>query len=242
MLKKILCLGLISISLVCAKDKSSQIVKIPEASGIDYCTNSDTLVVANDEGWYYEISTDGEILDKQKAKKYDLEGVVCEDDYFIFAVEDKGLLKINRKTNKMKLLSFNTKYKQKNIELFDKKAGIEGIAKVGDIYYLSKQSKKKKGSFIVGVKIHNNRVNIVEIIKHKVADTSGLTYYKKSLYMVSDKNDIAIEYNLKKKKIIKKIDLPKSAQEGITFDKEGFFYIADDDGRVLKYNQKMLYD
>jgi len=46
-------IAIISISL------SSEIVKIPEASGIDYCKDSNTLVVANDEGWFYEIKTNG---------------------------------------------------------------------------------------------------------------------------------------------------------------------------------------
>ncbi len=239
MIYKILLLGVVMLSLGCAKDSSAKIVDIPEASGIDYCTNSNTLVVANDEGWYYEISLDGRILTKYKIKG-DLEGVVCEDETFLFAVENKGLLKVNRKTKKKKFISIDMEYNGKNIKLISKNNGIEGITKVGELYYLSKQSKKKKDSLIAIVKIHNNKAKIVDIIKPEVADVAGLTYYKETFYMVSDKKDKVIKYNLDKRKIEKKIDLPKSAQEGIAFDTKGFFYIANDEGSILKYSQELL--
>jgi hypothetical protein len=37
----------------CATPEGEVIAKIPEASGISYCSSDDTLVVANDEGTYY---------------------------------------------------------------------------------------------------------------------------------------------------------------------------------------------
>jgi uncharacterized protein YjiK len=228
------------LSLLFSFGYADKIVDIPEASGIDYCSSSDTLVVANDEGWYYEITTDGKIVSKTRVKKYDLEGVVCGDDHFLFAVEDKGLLKVNRATKKMKLIAIEQKYNGKKIKLLDKKSGIEGIAKVDDIYYLSKQSKKRKKSFIVAIKIKNAKAKIVDVIKHKIADTAGLTYHQGSLYMVSDKGNILIEYNLDKQKIVSKTKLSKSHQEGITFDTKGFFYIADDGGSILKYSKELL--
>ncbi len=240
MFHKILLLAVVGISLVYAQDSSAKIANIPEASGIDYCANSNTLVVANDEGWYYEISLHGRLITKHKVKG-DLEGVVCHKNYFLFAVENKGLLKVNRKTNKKQFIPIEREYKNKNIKLISKNSGIEGIAKVGEYYYLSKQAKKKKDSFIAVVKIDNNRATIVDIIKLKVADIAGLTYYKDFLYMVSDKKDKVIKYNLDERKIEKKIELPKSAQEGIAFDTKGFFYIADDRGSILKYSQELLY-
>ncbi len=232
--------ALLMLSLLLSFGYSNKIADIPEASGIDYCSSSDTLVVANDEGWYYEMTTDGEILSKDRLKKYDLEGVVCADDHFLFAIEDKGLLKVNRATKKMKLIPINLKYNGKKIKLLDKKSGIEGIAKVGDLYYLSKQSKKKKKSFIVAIKIKNSKAKIVDVIEHKIADTAGLTYHQGFLYMVSDKGNVVIEYSLKKQKIISKTKLQKSHQEGIAFDNKGFFYIADDGGSILKYSKELL--
>ncbi|SFV56304.1 hypothetical protein MNB_SV-9-121 [hydrothermal vent metagenome] len=231
----ILTISLISIAI------SSEIVKIPEASGVDYCKNSNTLIVANDEGWFYEIKTTGEIINKQQIKKYDLEGVVCNKNNFMFAVEDKGILKVDRKTYKSKLIKIDTTYNGKEIKLLDKDAGIEGIAKVNGYYYLAKQSKKKKTSFIAIIKIKKNRAKIVDIIRHKIIDTAGLTYYKNYLYMVSDKKNKLIKYDIKKRKIIKEIKLEDMAQEGVAFDKDGFIYITDDNGKVIKMNSS-FYD
>lgn len=219
---------------------SKEIVKIPEASGIDYCKNTNTLIVANDEGWYYEITTNGKILSKHKIKKYDFEGVICRKKNLIFAIEDRGLLKINRITNKIKFIQIDEKFKNKKVKILDKKEGIEGIARLNDLYYIAKQSKKSKKSFIAIVKIKNNKAKIVDIIKHKIVDTAGLSFYKNYLYMVSDKKNLLIKYDIDKRKVLKKIKLPKMAQEGITFDNNGFFYIADDNGRVMRYKTSYM--
>jgi len=228
------------VSFSCGRDHSHRIAKIPEASGISYCRNSDTLVVANDEGRYYEIDRNGKILRKKKLGKFDLEGVVCTDDHFIFAIEDEGLLFVNRKNGKKKTMTLNTSYHNKKLPLFDRKEGVEGIAKSGNTFYLAKQAKKKNDSFVAVVHIDRFQQKMIGKIKHKIPDTAGLTMYKDYLYMVSDKKDLLIRYDLKKKRVIQKIKLPKAAQEGIAFDGKGFVYIADDDGYVLKYDTERL--
>jgi len=231
----------IALSLTaCAEPVGEKIAKIPEASGISYCNNSDTLVVASDEGSYYEINPQGKIVQKVKLGKYDLEGVVCEDEQFVFAIENKGILIVDRKTGKKKKVHVDTSYQGKKRKLFDKKEGVEGIAKVDNTVYLAKQSKKKKRSFIAVVKLIPYPGRIVDIIEHHIADTAGLTYHNGYLYMVSDKKDKLIKYDLGKKKIVQKVKLGKGAWEGIAFDKKGFVYLADDDGRVVKYEIKEL--
>ncbi len=228
------------VTLSCGKDTSHRIAKIPEASGISYCKDSDTLIVANDEGRYYEIDREGNILNKKKAGKYDLEGVVCTNEKFIFAIEDEGLLFVNRNNGKKKKVTFDTTYHNKKLPLFDKKDGAEGIAKNGDTLYLAKQAKKKQDSFIAVVHYDRYHQKVIDLIKHKIPDTAGLTFHDGYLYMVSDKKDLLAQYDLKKKKIIYKVKLPKAAQEGIAFDGKGFVYIADDDGYVLKFSEKDL--
>jgi len=227
-------------SFACTNKVDHKIAVIPEASGIAYCANSDTLVVVNDEGWYYELSRDGDLLYKNRAKKYDLEGVVCEDDSFLFAVEDKGLLRVDRKNAKMQMISIDEQYHNKKIDIFEKKSGIEGITKINNLYYLSKQSKKKKDSLLYVVELEKKRGKVVDIIKHNIIDSAGLDYYNNSLYIVSDKKDQLIQYDIKRKKIIKEIGLSHYAQEGIAFDRKGFVYIADDNGAVLKYTEDEL--
>lgn len=226
--------------IACGEPVGKKIAKIPEASGIAYCQSSDTLIVANDEGTYYEINTKGKILQKVKLGKYDLEGVVCEDKQIIFVREDKGLLIVDRESGKKKKVIVDTFYEGRKLALFDKKDGIEGIAKVGNVLYLAKQSKKKKNSFIAVAKMKPYPSRILDVIEGDVADIAGLTYHDNMLYMVSDKKDLLIKYDLDQKKRVQKVKLEKGAWEGIAFDNKGNIYLADDDGRVLKYKKKAL--
>ena len=226
--------------IACAEPVGKKISKIPEASGISYCNNSNTLVVASDKGSYYEINPKGKIVQKVKLGKYDLEGVVCEDEQLVFAIENKGILLVDRKTGKKTKVFINTSYHGKKLKLFDKKDGVEGIVKVDNIVYLVKQSNKKKRSFIAVVKLTPYPGRIIDVIEHHLADTAGLTFHEGYMYMVSDKKDLLIKFDLKKKKILQKIKLGEGAWEGIAFDTKGNVYLADDDGWVLKYKKKEL--
>lgn len=221
--------------LACAKVPSNThtIVNIPEASGIDYCENTQTLIVANDEGIFYEIKPYGDVVQKHKLGKYDLEGVVCHEKEVVFAVEKGALLFVNRETFEHKEL----KLKGKKFKL-SKKAGIEGLAYYDGVYYMSVQAKKKKDAKILVLKAGKNHVKVKDVIEHGIIDTAGLTYRDGKLFMVSDKKDKLYIYDLKQDKIIKKIKLDKFAQEGITFDADSNVYFADDDGTVKKYTRK----
>ncbi len=223
--------------LACAKVPSDKhtIVNIPEASGIDYCENTQTLMVANDEGNFYEITPDGDVVQKHKLGKYDLEGVVCHENDVVFAVEEGTLLFVDRETLEKREL----KLKGKKFKL-SKKSGIEGLAYYDGLYYMSVQAKKKKDAKILVVKAGKNYVKVKDVIEHAIVDTAGLTYRDGKFYMVSDKKDKLYVYDLKRDKIIKKIKLDKFAQEGITFDAEGHVYFADDDGSVKRYTKKSL--
>ncbi|WP_223897949.1 SdiA-regulated domain-containing protein [Sulfurovum sp. TSL1] len=224
----------------CAGSKGKVIVKIPEASGISYCSSDDTLIVANDEGTYYKIDRKGKILQKRKLGKYDLEGVVCEEAQMIFALENKGMMAVETQSGEKKEIPLDTIYHGRNISLFNKRSGVEGITKVGNSVYLAKQSKKKKRSFIAVVRLMPYPARIVDVLEHHIADTAGLTYHDGYLYMVSDKEDLLIKYDLQKKKIVQKVKLEKGAWEGIAFDSKGNVYLADDNGRVVKYKKKKL--
>lgn len=228
---------LLTLSLTsCAKQSEEIIASIPEASGISFCQNSKTLIVANDEGSFYELTTSGKIITEHKLGKYDLEGVVCEDKKFIFAIEEGAILEVDRKTLKSKVLKLKGKSKEYKLS---KKAGIEGIAKVGDVYYLSIQTKKKENAKLLVVKLGVNYAKVTQVIEHGIVDSAGLEYHNKKLYIVSDKKDKLYIYDLKRDKILKKIKLPKFAQEGVTFEGK-YIYFADDDGTVRKYKLKNL--
>ena len=85
-----------------------------------------------------------------------------------------------------------------------------------------------------------NKAKIIEVFNHGYIDIAGLTFHDGYLYMVSDKKNLLIKYDIKNNKTIKKVKLKKSAQEGICFDDNGNVYIADDNGRILKYKKDKL--
>jgi len=232
----ILLFSLLILQQACSSSIDSHtIASIPEASGISFCENSNTLVVANDEGSFYEITLQGKIIKQHNLGKYDLEAVVCEKEEFIFAVEDGALLQVDRSTLNSKLL----KIKGGKIKI-SKKSGIEGMTKIGQYYYVTLQSKKKKNAKFLILKRGENYAKVVNEIHHGIIDSAGMQYIDKKLYIVSDKKDKLYVYNLKKNKIQKKVKLAKFAQEGITFDNKGNVYFADDDGAVIKYRKKEL--
>ena len=212
------------------------IASIPEASGVSYCQNSDTLMVANDEGSFYEVTPNGKIINQTKLGDYDLEGVVCEEEQIIFAIEKGSLLRVSRSDFTVKKF----KLKGKKAPKLNKKAGIEGIVKIDDEYYLTVQSKDKKEAKFIVVKLGANHAKVKKVIDHSIIDSAGMELHESKLYVVSDKKDKLYIYDLKREKILKKIKLPKFAQEGISFDSKGNVFLANDEGALMKYTKKEL--
>lgn len=224
---------------------ASSIAKIPEASGICYIQKSNKLIVVNDEGWIYRLTTKGDIITKKYLGDYDLEGVTYDkkSNLLLLAVEGKNsILMLNKDTFKI-IKEVKIKKKYQGIKILEKsKNGIEAITMINDNIYIAKQSALKSSKDYVLFKIKNlkkKKAKITAIYKHSFKDIAGLCFYKKHLFMVSDKKNLLIKYSLKQNKAIQTIKLPKSAQEGICFDKK-HLYIADDNGNILKYKTKKL--
>ena len=249
-------------------DTSATIANIPEASGICYSAANDALFVVSDRGILYELDMSGKILKEQaytyqtgsgKTKKYDFEGVSCDDAQgnVAIAVEkkenimtikqntferEKGLGDIERPlVNGVHVMM---KYDKDIAENSDEryKDGIEGIAmdSHGKVY-LSHQSNvaypATDSSFICTVNSYTIKHPLVDsFIDPKLKDMSGLAFYKNSLYIVHEKNSLT-QYDINDEKIIKTVTLPSDLDvEGITFDNSGNIYFADDaHGKVLKY-------
>ena len=151
----------------------------------------------------------------------------------MFAIESGALLEVDRRTFKSKKF----KLKGQGYKL-TKKHGIEGIEKIDGQYYVTLQQKKRSEANILRLKVGTTYATVKQIINHKIIDSSALAWHKNKLYIISDKKEKLYLYDLKHKKILKKIKLPEFAQEGITFDEEGNIYFADDDGAVLKYKEE----
>ena len=216
------------------------IAKIPEASGICYIQDLKQLIVVNDEGWIYRLTKKGKILEKKLLGKYDLEGITFDETsqkLYLACEKKNSILVLNINTFKI-LQKIKIKKKYKDISILKKStnSGIEAIAIKDSEIYLSNQSSV---IFKIG-KFKNNKTKIIEIYNHGYVDIAGLTFHNNYLYMTSDKKNLLIKYDIKTNKTIKKIKLPKSAQEGICFDENNNIYIADDNGRILKYKAKKL--
>ena len=233
---------IMSVNNIFAKEKI--IAKIPEASGLTYSSKSNTLFVVNDEGLVYELSLEGKILREKKLGKYDLEGIAVDDEneLLLLAVEgDDEILVLSKKSFKKKH-KISIKRDYKGVKVLKKgEDGIEGLALYKNKIYISNQSNRKYPKadssviVIIDYDLKKKKQKIKDIINHGFIDIAGLTFYDDTLFMVSDKKNLLIQYDMKLKKVIKKDKLPKKfAQEGICFDKEGNLYIADDNGHILK--------
>ncbi len=224
--------------------KEKVIAKIPEASGISYSYKSNSLFVVNDEGSIYEISKKGKILRERKIGNFDFEGISVDDEknLLLIALEgDDDILVLNKENfKKITQISIKRKFNGKKI-LKKGSNGLEGIALYKNNIYASNQSDKlypKNDSSVIVVIDYNldiKKQKIKSIIDPKLTDISGITFYNDILYMISDDNNLIVEYDIKKKKTIKRHKLSKKfAQEGITFDNKGKLFIADDNGQILK--------
>lgn len=225
-----------------------RITKMPEASGICYDSLQNTLFAVSDRGILYELATDGKILRQNHLGDYDLEGITCDPKLHMLyaAVEGKdNILLIDSQTLHIKKeVSIKRTFRGEKLLLKDKEYGLEGItlSEDGKLLFLSNQSHHKyphsDPSVIIMVKtkdLQKNKVAIKAFIDPRKKDIAGLAYRNGFLYMVSDTNNRLYRYNFSKKKIDRKIKLPKFAQEGITFDNRGNLYLTDDNGAVLKY-------
>ncbi len=238
-MKKYLFILFIILVMGCdGKSEKHIIAKIPEASGICYSSNSDTLFVANDEGKIYEITKEGKIKREKFLGKYDLEGVTCLKNRLYFVEEKKSLILIVDKES----LKLEKKIKIKSKKLKNQNnSGLEAITIINGKIYVANQGKTdgKYPIFIIN-SLNSSKVKIDDKIEHKYKDIAGLTFFKNRLFMLSDKKNLLIIYNLDKQKVIKEIKLKKFAGEGVTFDNKGFIYFADDNGAVLKFATKEL--
>jgi uncharacterized protein YjiK len=228
---------------------------IDEASGIGYCSKTDTLFVAADNGILYEINKNGKILNQKNLsslKNHDFEGIAYDEknDEIVVAIEGSdNILVLN--TNLVTQRKVNLDREDNNGKIIlekDKENGLEGIVVLNGDIYLSNQSFKRlpENDPSVVIKIDFTDLYsayIGQIIDHGFLNISGLSVYKNYLYMVTDSDNLLIKYDLTAKKVIttykiKDFDskLKGIAVEGVTFDNnENIYFAADNDGRIYKF-------
>ncbi len=234
------------------------IASIDEASGICYSEAQDALFVVSDKGVVYKLDMEGNIQEEQahrsaKDKKYDYEGVACDDDNekLVVAVEGKDNLHTIDQ-NDISFLSMNDEGKPTgditrpdDDTLFkdeEGKTGIEGVSMNEGTIYVSNQSLVKypgqDSSFVFTVDDYTaDAPNVDTVIDHGQLDIVGLSFHQGSLFMISATNHKLLEYDLDSEKVVSTKDLPTGIDaEGVTFDNDGNIYFADDkNGKVYQY-------
>ncbi len=234
------------------------IASIAEASGICYSADNDALFVVSDKGVIYKLDMQGKILAQHthkstKGKKYDYEGVACDDanGNVVVAVEGKDNLHTIEQSDLSSLLKNSEGKPTGDIvrpdddTLFkDKKGktGIEGITINDGSVYISNQSlvayPGKDSSFVFTVDdSFADAPNVDYVIDHKQLDIVGLSFHNDLLYMLSATNHKLIAYDIDKEKVVSTKDLPAGVDaEGVAFDNAGNIYFADDkNGKVYQY-------
>ncbi len=231
-----------------------KIVTLSESSGICYSDKSDTLFVACDNGWIYEISKNGDIINKQdfgNLKNHDFEGISYDaigDLLFVVIEGSDNILVVNRNLKKQKTINVDrTDSLGRLILKKDKETGLEGIGidERGEIY-LANQSfhKLPDDDPSVIIQIDPLSEEIKDVIDPKYLNISGLSFYQGNLYMVSDTNNLLIKYDISNGEVLSSTKIKKFSSslknisiEGVTFDNDGNIYFADDQkqGSIFKY-------
>ncbi len=234
------------------------IASIDEASGICYSAEKDALFVVSDKGVIYKLDTSGEILDQEthrtaKDKKYDFEGIACDDDNGRLVVAREG--KDNVVTIEQDDLSDRLKdgdekdmgdiVRPDDDTLFkdeEGKTGIEGIAIFDGTVYISNQSlvayPGQDSSFVFTVDDYTAAApEVDQIVNHGKLDIVGLSFHNGFLYMVSGTDHSLIQYDIDAGEVVSEKALPSGIDvEGVTFDNDGNIYFADDkNGKVYQY-------
>ncbi len=234
-----------------------KIAEIPEASGICYFNKNDTILVAGDNGFVYELSKNGKILKKKdfsNIAKHDFEGIAydTQNDEILVAVEGRDDLFVLN-TDLIPKANEIIKIERENSDgklILAKGAdnGLEGVAILNGEIYVANQSFDKwpheDPSAIVKIdSVSNTDAKISKVFPLDYVNISGITFYKDKLYMLSDTGNKLIVYDLKNKSTQGEWDLSKiyktlkgAGLEGVAFDDNGNIYLTDDrGGKIYKY-------
>ncbi|MGB9907028.1 MAG: SdiA-regulated domain-containing protein [Candidatus Saccharicenans sp.] len=226
---------------------------IPEPSGLCFHPTRKTLFVVSDEGWLYEITTDGAPIYSQRIPG-DLEAVainpltglvylVIEGDDVILEY-DPDRRQVTRRFPVRREFKGNPNFLQKQENQYDN--GLESLAFVPDANH------PEGGTFYAGnqwdppcliellVPLKSSQApeaeaRIIRVLPFSIDDPSAMIFDEKTrlLHIVSDADNILVEITLEGK-LVKEYAFLGDNQEGLAWDDQGFLYIAQDSGGILK--------
>ncbi|MGQ9801839.1 MAG: SdiA-regulated domain-containing protein [Candidatus Saccharicenans sp.] len=226
---------------------------IAEPSGLCFHPTRKTLFVVSDEGWLYEITTDGAPVYHQRIPG-DLEAVAINPQtglvYIVIEGDDVILeydperREVTRRFPVNREFNGNPHFLQKQENQYDN--GLESLSFVPD------KNHPEGGTFYAGnqwdppcivellVPLKSSQApqaeaRIIRVLPFKIDDPAAMIYDEKTrlLHIVSDADNILVEITLDGK-LVKEYAFLGCDQEGISWDDQGFLYIAQDSGGILK--------
>lgn len=226
---------------------------IPEPSGLCFHPQRKTLFVVSDEGWLYEITTDGAPIFSQRIPgdleaiainpKTGLVYIVIEGDDVILEY-DPDRREVTRIFPVNRAFNGNPNFLQKQVEEYDN--GLESLAFVPD------EKHPEGGTFYAGnqwdppciveieVPLKSSQAReaearIIRVLPFQIDDPAAMIYDEETrlLHIVSDADNILVEITLDGK-LVKEYAFPGDNQEGLAWDNLGYLYIAQDSGGIIK--------
>ncbi len=163
--------------------------------------------------------------------------------YILWNENDLIKLRANIRKDKVRLYPMKVTKKERK-KYFNKKSGAEWLAFDWKYFYISTQNKEKKNNLLKFSLQQQKNINpnhsynlkLEKTYNINYKDLSWMTFHKKELYIISDKNDLYLIYDFKKEKIKFSEKLEKGNWEWIVFDNKLEMFLADDTGRVVKLN------
>lgn len=230
---------------------------IEEPSGICFLKQTGTLFVVSDEGFIFEIDKLGKIL-RRSYLGGDLEDVCPGPDANTLLVaverEDKLLVVDWRNLVSIQEILIDSWADGRLILEEDDDHGIEGLIYYRGTVLVTNQSyiivdstsgHKSDSSALLTIappKCHDCDAEIVFVDYQQYPDLAAVSAPSDSsnLFLISDEEDLLLEYNPVAGVIVEEYKLFGEEQEGLAFDDEGNLYIAQDSGGILKINFELF--
>jgi uncharacterized protein YjiK len=227
--------------------------ELVEPSGIGFHPGRGTLFVVSDEGFVYEMTTDGVLLNQAEVPG-DLEGVAIDPSsalVYVLAEGEDVILEIEPETLSVvrrfpisRAYGGVANFLEKQTDDFDN--GCESIAFVPDVnhpeggtFYVANQW-DPSCIMEIGVPLRSasgegGEASILRVFEYTVDDPAAMYYDHASgtLNVVSDADNILVELTLDGE-FLRSYAFLGNDQEGLAVDSDGFLYIAEDSGGVVK--------
>lgn len=209
------------------KPSKSISLNIPEPSDVCVAANGKTLFIVSDNGGLYETDLEGKVLRSTTIDLNDAEGVYADNEN-IYLVEER-----NRFIKQYSIKDFalvNTVYVPYS---GGRNKSFESIAKRSEGGFVLFTEKDPVWMFEL-----NEQFQETGRVKWNLpGDISAATFWKNSLWLLSDERAEIWLTDFEQKSIVKRFKLPVLNPEGIAFLPNGTLLIlSDDEHRLYFFN------